>query len=262
MAVNIDHVAGDLAEETAELRAVLAGLDPGDWERPTPSEGWAIRDQVSHLAYFDEQAVRSTTEPERFAAEARRLVETGELDPDKIAAQYRDMPAAELLTWFDTARAELIEVFGRLDPAVRVPWYGPPMSAVSSLTARLMETWAHGQDVFDTVGASRAPTARLRHVAHIGVRALPFSYLVRGLAVPEAPVWVELAAPDGQTWTWGPADAENAVRGPALDFCLLVTQRRHLDDLTLEVTGPVATEWTSFAQAFAGAPGPGRPPLS
>ena len=112
----------------------------------------------------------------------------------------------------------------------------------------------------DALGAQRAPTDRLRHVAFIGARALPNSYQARGLPVPEAPVRVELEGPSGDTWAFGPADAADTVRGPALDFCLAVTQRRHLADLDLDLRGPVATEWMSIAQAFAGPPGPGRQP--
>src|SRR5271155_2556985 len=136
------------------------------------------------------------------------------------------------------------------------------MSAASSLTARLMETWAHTQDIADALGVSREPTGRLRHVAHIGVGARPFSSPVRGEPQPPVPVRVELPAPDGTVWTWGLAEAEARVTGPALDFCLLVTQRRHRDDLALAIQGPAATEWMAIAQAFAGAPGPGRPPAT
>ena len=142
-----------------------------------------------------------------------------------------------MLAWFDRARGELTAAYRKADPSVRLPWFGPPMSLASSVTARLMETWAHGQDVLDTVGIARVPTARLRHVADLGIRALRYTYTVNGLAVPTEPVRVELAGPDGARWDWGPADAANRVRGTALDFCLLVTQRRHRDDTALEVTG-------------------------
>jgi uncharacterized protein (TIGR03084 family) len=134
------------------------------------------------------------------------------------------------------------------------------MSVASSITARIMETWAHGQDVADALGALRAPTDRLRHVAFIGARTLANSYQARGLPVPEVPVRVELGAPSGEAWIFGPDDAADVVRGPALDFCLAVTQRRHIDDLDIEAEGPVATEWLSIAQAFAGPPGSGRAP--
>ena len=165
-----------------------------------------------------------------------------------------------MLAWFDGARGELLETFTKLDPRQRLPWFGPPMSAASSLTARLMETWAHTQDIADALGVTREPTGRLRHVAHIGIGARAYSYAVRGQPVPDTPVRVELTAPDGTVWTWGPDDATDRITGTALDFCLLVTQRRHRDDVALVVAGPAAAQWVAIAQAFAGPPGPGRPP--
>lgn len=261
MPVGMDQLTTDLAEESAALRVLLVDLDANDWERATPAEGWAVRDQISHLAYFDDTAIRSATDPDGFRDDLRRLLDEGGLSPDRIAEEHRAMHCDELLRWFDGSRARLIEVFATLSPDVRVPWYGPEMSAASSLTARLMETWAHGQDVVDALGAVREPTDRLRHVAHIGVRAAPFSYALHRRTPPTSPVRVELTAPSGALWTWGPDDAEDRVSGPALDFCLLVTQRRHRDDLALAVEGPVATDWMSIAQAFAGEPGKGRGPL-
>jgi uncharacterized protein (TIGR03084 family) len=258
--VSMAALADDLAAESAELRAILAGLDEESWQRPTPAEGWSIGDQVSHLAYFDDVAVQSAVEPDAFRAELERIVADGGVDPDSIAARFRDLSGAELLAWFDASRARLLDTFRGLEPGLRVPWFGPSMSAASSLTARIMETWAHGQDVADTIGVRREPSARLRHVAHIGVGARAFSYALHGREVPDAPVRVELAAPDGSTWTWGPEDAADRITGPALDFALAITQRRHRDDLALEVTGPHAQEWMEIGQAFAGAPGTGRKP--
>jgi uncharacterized protein (TIGR03084 family) len=250
--VSMADLADDLAAESAVLRALLVPLDEAGWRQATPAAGWSILDQVTHLAHFDDVAVQSAVDPEAFRA--------GQAvpDPDGVAASYRGRTGAEVLVWFDDARARLIAAFRPLDPALRVPWYGPPMSAASSLTARIMETWAHGQDVADTVGVRREPTARLRHVAHIGIGARAYSYLVNDLQPPTTPIRVELAAPDGGNWSWGPADAENRVTGPALDFCLAVTQRRHPAEVALEVTGPVAKEWMGVAQAYAGAAGTGR----
>ena len=257
MPVSMAALVDDLAAESAELRAMLDGLDSEGWRRPTPAEGWTVADQVSHLAHFDDLAVRSAREPDAFRAEVAR---SPGIDPDAVAAGYRHLPVPELLAWFDAARGRLVEVFRGLDPGLRVPWFGPPMSAASSLTARIMETWAHGQDVADAIGVRRTPTARLRHVAHIGVAARAFSYALHDREPPDAPVRVELTAPDGGLWTWGPEDAADRITGPALHFALLVTQRRHRDDLALTVTGPHAREWTEIGQAFAGAPGAGREP--
>jgi uncharacterized protein (TIGR03084 family) len=250
--VSMSVLADDLAAESAVLRGLLVPLDEDGWRQPTPAAGWTVLDQLTHLAWFDEAALRSALQPAAFAAEQ------ADPDPDGVAAAYRDRSGAEVLAWFDDARSRLLTTFRALDPALRVPWYGPPMSAASALTARIMETWAHGQDVADTLGVKREPTARLRHVAHIGIGARAYSYVVNGRDVSTAPIRVELAAPDGGTWTWGPDAAADRVVGPALDFCLVVTQRRHLADTAVAATGPVATEWMSFAQAYAGPAGPGR----
>ncbi len=260
MPADLDALVADVAAETADLRAMLDPLLDADWLLATPAPGWTVADQVSHLAYFDEVAVMSATDPDEFAAEVARLNAGGGVSPDTIAASYRDRTAAELRAWFDRARGKLLSVFAGLDPAARVPWFGPPMSVASSLTARLMETWAHGQDIADTVGAHRGPTHRLRHVAHIGVGARAFSYVAHGLPVPTEPVRVELLAPSGELWSWGPADAPDRVTGPALDFCLLVTQRRHQADTVVVAQGQAAEQWLSIAQAFAGPPGAGRTP--
>ena len=258
----LDGLLADLTAETGELDEVLAALGAADWELPTPAAGWAVRDQVSHLAYFDETAALAASDPGRFRAGAAALMALGDGFPDQIAERYRALPAGELLRWFRAARAGFTATFAATDPAARLPWYGPDMSPASSVTARLMETWAHGQDIADAVGVACAPTGRLRHIAHLGVRTLGFSFQLRGRPVPAAPVRVELDAPDGGNWTWGPERAADTVRGPALDFCLVVTQRRNLADTALRAGGPVAAEWMTLAQAFAGAPGPGRPPAA
>lgn len=260
MPADMTELLDDLAAESADLRGLVADLDPSGWRTPTPAAGWTIGDQISHLAYFDDAAVMSAADPDRFRVELAAAAGSGQLSADDIAARHADLTGADLLAWFDSSRQRLIQSFGDLDPADRLPWFGPPMSAASSVTARIMETWAHGQDVADALGVTRRPTGRLRHIAHIGVRALPFSFAVNGLAVPEEPVRVELTWSGGQAWTWGPAGSANLVTGPALDFCLLVTQRRHRDDTAIEARGEVAGRWLSVAQAFAGPPGAGRQP--
>jgi uncharacterized protein (TIGR03084 family) len=257
MPADLGVLIDDLAAETAGLWQILGPLTAADWRRPTPAPGWTIGDQVSHLAYFDQLAVTSATDPGRFAAQ---VAEGGTADPDAIMRRYHDMTVADLADWFGRARAELLSAFAGLGPAERVPWFGPPMSVASALTARLMETWAHGQDIADTVAAKRTPTDRLRHVAHIGVGARAYSYAVNRLSMPAGPVRVELVAPSGELWAWGPAGADDRVTGPAIDFCLLVTQRRHRADLAVKAAGPAAGQWLTIAQAFAGPPGPGRKP--
>lgn len=260
MAVDLNQLADDLRAETAELVAIVEPLDGAGWAMPTPAPGWRVQEQIAHLAYFDEAAATAALDPDEFQRELVAALEDPDGITERISRRSRDMGSAEVLGWFTSARESMLAVFSNLDPSTRVPWYGPPMSLASSLTARIMETWAHGQDVADALGATRAPTRALRQVAHIGARTFGNSFTARGLDVPETSVYVELTAPDGEVWTWGdPSDAEY-VRGSALDFALVVTQRRHVDDTALHVVGPVATQWMAIAQAFAGPPGEGRRP--
>lgn len=253
----MQDLCDDLAAEHAALDAVLDAAD--DWDAPTPADGWSIRDTVSHLWFFDQRALLALTDPDAFAADAAVLLERG---IDASVEPGRAITPQELHAAWRRDRAALIEHATGVDPSSRVPWYGPAMGARSFITARLMETWAHGQDVVDVVGVDRPATARLRHVAHIGVRARPFSYAVNGREAPSTDVHVVLDTPGGDRWEWGDPESPDRVVGPALDFCLVVTQRRHLHDTSLVVEGPVASEWMSIAQAFAGPPGNGRAPLT
>jgi uncharacterized protein (TIGR03084 family) len=125
-------------------------------------------------------------------------------------------------------------------------------------TARLMETWAHGLDIADALGTQVPPSARIKSIAHLGVRTRDFAFAVHGLTPPAEPFRVELTAPDGSLWTWGPEEAAQRVSGSALDFCYLVTQRRSLAKLDVAGHGDDAQQWLTIAQAFAGPPGPGR----
>jgi uncharacterized protein (TIGR03084 family) len=260
MAVDIADLLADLRAESEETTALLRPLSPEGWDAPTPAVGWTIRDQVTHLAYFDEAATLAVADPERFTSAAAELAAAGADFPDQVAARYAGLPGEEALAWFTSARENMITACAAADPAVRVPWYGPPMSLATSITARLMETWAHTQDIADTLGVVRPATGRLRHIADLGVRTMAFTHVIHGEPVPDEPIAVDLVSPSGAHWTWGPAGAANLVTGSALDFCLVVTQRSHLDDTGLRLTGAAARRWMSIAQAFAGAPGPGRPP--
>lgn len=252
---SMDAICDDLAAEQEALDVLVAALPAETWELATPAPGWAVRDQIGHLQYFDATATLAATDAEAFVASVAAL---GPID--NTLSISRAMTPAELLAEWRAGRVRMLDTFRGLDAKARLPWYGPPMSAMSFATARLMETWAHGQDVVDTLHATRPATDRLRHVAHIGVRARPFSYRANELEPPESDVFVALRAPSGETWSWGDAELPDRVVGDALDFCLVVTQRRHVADTALSVEGPLATEWIAIAQAFAGPPGHGRRP--
>ena len=214
----------DLAAEGAALDAVLADLEDTAWLGPTPAEGWTVAHQIAHLAWTDEQALLAATDPEAFTAAAAEAAARVATLVDDAAATGAAQDPERLLARWRAGRTQLAERLAALPDGAKLPWFGPPMSAASMATARLMETWAHGQDVTDALGLRRGFTPRLRHVAFLGHRTLGHAFAMHGLPVPERPVRVELATPDGDLWTWGPEGAENLVRGPALDFCLLATR--------------------------------------
>jgi uncharacterized protein (TIGR03084 family) len=251
--VDLTALLADLAAESEQLDTLVAPLPPEAWARPTPAPGWRIAHQIAHLAWTDHVAHLAATDAAAFFASVTSAPDPSRLVDDG-AESFLAPPAALLARW-RSGRAALATALAAAPAGEKLPWYGTGMSPASMVTARLMETWAHGEDVADALGVRRTPTARLRHVAYLGFRTLGHSFAAHGRAVPTAPVRVELAAPDGDTWAFGPADAADRVTGPALDFCLLVTQRRHRADLALVATGPVADEWLDVAQAFAGPPG-------
>jgi uncharacterized protein (TIGR03084 family) len=256
--VDVRPVLDDLTAEGAELDDLVSTLDESGFAAETPAPGWTIAHQIAHLAWTDRVAILAATDADGFA----RVLDEAMKDPagfvDEGARKGAEVPVPELLATWRGGRTELVDALTAVPEGAKLPWFGPPMGVVSMATARLMETWAHAQDVADTLAVRRTPTARLRHVAHIGVRTVGFAFTVHGKPVPPTPFRVELTGPGGERWEWGPAGAEDTIRGPALDFCLLVTQRRHPDDLALEVTGEHAREWVPIAQAFAGLPGGGR----
>ncbi len=255
---DVVEVLAELAAEGAELDDLVAELAPAEWGRDTPAAGWTIAHQIGHLAWTDDIAMLATTDAAAFAAALQAALSEYEGYIDRVAAEWAAAPPVDLLSTWRAGRARLAAALAAAPPGRKLPWFGPPMSPTSMATARLMETWAHGQDITDALGRSRPPTDRLRHVAHIGVRTRDFAYAVRDLTPPSAPFRVELTGPSGALWTWGPDDAAQHVVGPALDFCLLVTQRRHRDDLAVVATGADANAWLDIAQAFAGPPGEGR----
>ena len=248
----------DLVAEHVALDAIVADLDEARWDLPTPAEGWSVRDQIGHLAYSDVAGYLAAADPAAFVRDVAALPRGERKDRQLVIG--RAMTGPQLLHWWRLSRAAMVDVFRRLDARARLPWFGPSMSARSFATARLEETWGHGQDVADALGVERAPTERLRHIAHLGVITRAFSFTNQGRPAPAEDVRVELSSPAGARWTWGDPLAADAVTGPALDFCLVVTRRRHVADTRLAVRGPVAEEWMLRAQAFAGPPGSGRAP--
>ncbi|WP_132992166.1 TIGR03084 family metal-binding protein [Gordonia zhaorongruii] len=250
----------DLEDESGELDRLVATLDDDGWAMSTPAPRWTVAHQIGHLLWTDRMSLMAATNPDGFAAiQSEAAGDTGGYVDAGAVAEAARRPADLLAAW-RSIRTELAQTLVAVPDGDKIPWFGPPMSAASMATARIMETWAHGLDVADGLGVRREPTDRLRNVAHLGVRTRDFAYQVNGLTPPAEPFRYELTAPSGETWTWGPDGAADVIRGPALDFCELVTQRRHLSDLDLEFTGGRAQAWAGIAQVFAGPPGAGRAP--
>ena len=257
----IDELRSDLVAEQEALDSIVAGLDDEEWASATPSPGWTVADQIGHLTYFDGTAATAITDPEAFAAGLEELfAAAGGIGVDTFTLDaFRARPPARQLEAWRHNRQVLAEAAAVLTDGTRVPWYGPSMGARSFLTARLMEVWAHGRDIVDAVGATRQASDRLRHIAQLGYLTRGWSYTVRGETAPEGEIRLVLTGPAGQTWTWGPVDAAETVEGSAEGFCLVVTQRRHLDDTDL-VVGDLGRHWLLRAQAFAGGPTDGPAP--
>ncbi|MFQ5382185.1 MAG: maleylpyruvate isomerase family mycothiol-dependent enzyme [Dehalococcoidia bacterium] len=226
----LEQIRLDLEAEQQDLGAVLVRLSAKDWERDSHAPGWKVRDQVAHLAYFDEAATRGILDPDGF----RREIKEGQANPEagpSYLEKARDLSHAEVLAWWERASSGLIK-----------------------------ETWSHGLDVVDVVPFERPATDRIRHVAFIGVRARPFSYVTNGREPNNEEVFVDLVLPSGAPWQSGNPEAKNRISGSAEQFAKVACQRRHLADTQLKIEGEAAIEWMSIAQAFAGPPGQGRRP--
>ena len=248
----------ELNDEYEALDIIVAPLSEEQWNMATPSV-WTVKYQIAHLAQGDMMAGLAATDEERFK-ELLAGIQSDKEAADAFHRELREATPADVMDYWRRERKALVNALKAKNPKDRIPWVGPTMSARSKATARIMETWAHGQDVVDALGIERKPTDRLKHVAHIGVITFGWSHANRGLAVPDVAVRVELTSPSGDPWSWGPEDAAQSVKGPAEDFCLVAVQRRHLEDTRLEVTGDVARNWMLIAQAFAGPPTDGPKP--
>ena len=251
----------DLYQERLANEAVLATLDGATWDNPSPAEGWLLRDCAVHLCETDDTATRLVEDrdkppPAPTGRRGRR--------PDGVLTtamvSWRRRQPAEVLQWYRDANDRLVAALRELTGDARLRWAGRPMSARSFATARLMEHWSHGLDIHDAAGVAPAETDRLESIARLGWMTRDYAYTTHGMTPPETPLRVELTAPSGATWTYGPEDASDRITGPAGDFCRVVTQRIHPSDTALVATGPHAAEFLSIAQAFAGPPGAGRAP--
>jgi len=243
----------DFLAECEALSAVLDPLDGDDFARPTQFKGWRIEDVFVHLYFWNLQADQSIFRPDEFSktiADIQPDIQKRGMRP--VESEHITLRGATLVeTWRDHYRDFCARLDG-IDPKMRVKWAGPDMSVRSSITARQMETWAHGHEVFDCLGQSRVDTDRIENIVILGVNTFGWSHMVQGFDVPDQRPYLRLKAPSGHIWEYGDVDTENSVIGSALSFAQVVTQTRNVADTDLQMTGDVAQRWMETAQCFAG----------
>jgi uncharacterized protein (TIGR03084 family) len=258
--VNLQDVVSALVADGDEVDALVADLSPEQWALPTPAEGWTIAHQIAHLAATFKLAGLAAAKPEVFNAIVSQLSDDFDANVRGAMAPYLAESPAVLLGRWREERAFAEQALASVPADQVVPWLVRPLPPAVLGCAGMMELFGHGQDIADALGVSRRRTDRLAYLVGFAVRVWDFGYLARGLPVPDADIRFEITSPSGRPLTFGPSSADNVVSGPAEDFCLLVTRRRHRADLALRATGPVANGWLDIAQAYRGPAGPGRQP--
>ncbi|MFI1916844.1 TIGR03084 family metal-binding protein [Nocardia sp. NPDC020380] len=246
--VKRDIALPDLVAEGDELDTLVSAQD--DWTVPTPAAGWTTAHQIAHLAVADANVVIAIRTPEAFDDVLKHAEAAGSRSADLDADAGAAKPRAVLLDEWRAGRAEVAAALRDVPLDQSFPWFGSELTATLMVPLRLMETWAHGQDVFDALGVPHPPTGRLRHVAALGVVGRELSFYAAQLPTPAEPFRVELKGPDGDTWAWGPEDAVQRVQGSAFDFCLRVTHRRPLAETDLTAIGADARKWLEIARVF------------
>lgn len=266
----MEQLCADLRDEAAVLRALVvdATLSPAT---PTPFMGWTVRNSIAHIVMIDRLATLAFSDPAK-AAEERRAFVTGTARPSDAAVDRYDAIASHetsrlgFLSWeqliaaWDIGLDQLVAAARATPAGTKVDWFGSSMRPASLVSARQMEVWAYGQDVFDAAGADRPEGERLRNVVEFGLRTFGFSFANRGEPVPAAKPYLELVSPAGEVWTWNDPETPDRITGSARDLALVTTQRRHVLDTGLKVEGPSAARWMAIAQSIAGAPMDGPPP--
>lgn len=247
----------DLREEGDTLYALLESAGPTLGSRVTQFKGWSAWDVLAHLHDSDQLALAALGDEDEFNKILTSIMTAmggGESAIDFSRRRLGSMPYLDLVRKWRATFQQMCDAFDETDPERKLPWFGPPMRVRMFATARLMETWAHGQALFDLMGLERVESDRIRNVVFIGVRTYSFCFVNRGLTVPEPMPFVDLEAPSGARWTYGDESDTDFVRGSAVDFAKVVTQVRNVADTELVVSGEAATEWMAIAQCFAGLP--------
>ena len=245
--------AQDFLDESKALHALLEPLDDAAFGQATAFKGWTLDDVLRHLHYWNWMAWLQLNDEPVLIAQMDAIVRAGSMRP--VEAAHVDDAGGQVLLALWMAQAEATaKAYKSADPKARLKWVGPDMSARSSITARLMETWAHGQEIYDQLGVVRQNTDGIRNIVVLGINTFGWTFRNRKLDIPEAMPSVVLTAPSGEVWTYGEESEDERIEGLAEEFCQVVTQTRNIADTSLVVTGPIATQWMGFAQCFAGRP--------
>ncbi|MEM9047085.1 MAG: TIGR03084 family metal-binding protein [Pseudomonadota bacterium] len=246
----------DFGAESAALDALLRAMPAAFWDRPTGFKGWTPNQIVIHLHYWNRAQDSALTQPAAFEARVAKMVAAiaeGRARQAEAAeaAEAGERGQALRALWAGYA-AEMAERWAAVDPKRRLPWVGPEMSSRSAMTARQMETWAHGLAIWDLLGRERTERDRLSNIVHLGVSTFAWSHKVQGLDLPQRMPYLRLTAPSGAIWRYGAADNPDRIEGRAADFAMVVTQTRNVADTELQTSGPVGASWMRTAQCFAG----------
>ncbi|MFC8371784.1 MULTISPECIES: TIGR03084 family metal-binding protein [unclassified Streptomyces] len=257
---SLNDVLKDLATDIEETARLVEDLDEAAWNTPTPAPGWRIADQIAHLTFIFHLAGTAASDPEAFARIAAGASHDFDGAVDAALRQFNQFPPDQLLARFRASGRASVDALAAVPEGEVVPWLVNPLPPAVLASAGIMEVFGHGQDIADALGVRREPTGRLLHLVFFAFLTRDFGYLSRGLTPPAEPFRIEVTSPTGELWAFGPEDATDRITGPAEDFCLLVTRRRHRADLALEAEGAEAERWLDIAQAYRGPSGEGRRP--
>lgn len=247
----------DLETEGDELYKLLKDMDTGYWTQTSTFKAWTVWDVVAHLHFADHMALTSLRSADEFRAlmDDMRRSSMNAHTSEWLKGDGDHAPTGpQLLERWRSMFLELCAALRSADPDERFVWAGPGMKARMFATARQMETWAHGWEIYDLMGLPRTQTDRLKNIAEIGVRTFGWTFANRELEIPDEAPYIALVAPSGALWTWNNETSAHSVKGDAVEFCQVVTQVRNIADTRLEVTGDNAVAWMRIAQCFAGPP--------
>jgi uncharacterized protein (TIGR03084 family) len=243
----VREILSDLVAEQQFLDQFLQRIGSKDWERPTPAKGWSVRDTISHLADSAELAADALNGGNRID-EYRTAPDLDVLRQEAVK-KGRKMRYQDVIEWWRGGRAKVVEPLSRMEAENRIEWIAGTMNARTFATMRLMETWAHGLDIYAAMKAEVEDTARLRHICFLGWKTLPYAF--KAADQDYSPVRIEVMGPGYAKWVFGPADTDQLIKGPAGEFARLAVRRiKRKDAKNLKATGEVAETALEVVRAY------------